>query len=107
MFGVFVIKDAEAEHGRSLKMCELPELTFGVLTPVPYTPEEVVMTLFFRTVYEAEYFMGNHRVDASVGGLNAWVCKSPHTCFTHCQYDVLVDPMMDSCLYCGQPQERK
>lgn len=40
-----------------------------------------------------------------VHGQYLWDCKHPNA--SVCQYDIEIDPMMDSCVFCGEPQERK
>lgn len=36
---------------------------------------------------------------------DGWVCQSSPT--QRCQYNDDTDPMHDSCIHCGEPEERK
>lgn len=36
-----------------------------------------------------------------------WYCPSPNSPNHVCHYDNKKDPMWDSCIYCGQPDERR
>lgn len=36
-----------------------------------------------------------------------WICDSNVNPAVYCVYNIAADPACDSCLYCGQPYERK
>ena len=38
---------------------------------------------------------------------DGWLCENKHNPFPMCVYDEGEDPVLDHCLYCGEPSERK
>ena len=67
-----------------------------------YRSEEVKAIFLFPSLSSRERFIEEGYKHYSP---KFWKCKSPEHEF--CEYNILNDPIMDHCIYCGQPYERK
>jgi hypothetical protein len=108
MWAVFVVRHEDFVPNNVGVMLDcIPKHVFGVITPDAFSPEEVMHTLMFEHLVDAEKFVQNPILDGH------WFCKTRYVeqqldaLSSVCQYNLRDDPAMDNCIHCHQPHERK
>ena len=102
MIGLFIVSYMGRREVATMPI-EPGKVYWGALAPLAYEPYEVKITMFFNTQEEADKF----KLNPIYKPFHGWKCKVPNN--DMCEYNVLKDPAMDSCIHCGQPHlnERK